>query len=86
VFAALELPARIEYVPMPDELRGKYQYRTVATIDRLREAGWTRPATLLEDAVADYVRTYLVTGAVLGDEPDGTSSASSPSPTLSASR
>jgi ADP-L-glycero-D-manno-heptose 6-epimerase len=86
VFAALELPPRIEYVPMPDELRGKYQYRTVATIDRLREAGWTRPATPLEDAVADYVRTYLVTGAVLGDEPDVVSSASSPSPTLSASR
>jgi ADP-L-glycero-D-manno-heptose 6-epimerase len=68
VFAALELPARISYIEMPAVLRGKYQYRTVATIDRLREAGWTRPATSLEDAVADYVRRYLVPGALLGDE------------------
>jgi ADP-L-glycero-D-manno-heptose 6-epimerase len=86
VFAALELPPRVEYVAMPDELRGKYQYRTVATIDRLRGAGWTRPATPLEDAVEDYVRKYLVTGAVLGTEDDSASSASSPSPTLSATR
>jgi ADP-L-glycero-D-manno-heptose 6-epimerase len=68
VFAALELPARVAYVEMPERLRGKYQYRTVATIDRLREAGWTRPATPLEDAVADYVRRYLVPGVALGDE------------------
>ncbi|HWT07263.1 MAG TPA: ADP-glyceromanno-heptose 6-epimerase, partial [Xanthomonadales bacterium] len=39
VFAALGLRPQIEYVEMPDELRGKYQYRTVATIYRLREAG-----------------------------------------------
>ena len=76
VFAALELPQRIEYVEMPDVLRGKYQYRTVATIDRLRSAGWSTPFTTLEDAVDDYVRNYLVTGSVLGAE-DG-SAASSP--------
>jgi ADP-L-glycero-D-manno-heptose 6-epimerase len=68
VFAALELPARIAYVEMPEVLRGKYQYRTVATLDRLRDAGWTRPATSLEDAVTDYVRRYLVPGVALGDE------------------
>jgi ADP-L-glycero-D-manno-heptose 6-epimerase len=82
VFAALERPVRIDYVDMPDVLRGKYQYRTIATIDRLREAGWTAPFTALEDAVGDYVRNYLVTGAVLGDEAAG----SSPVPTLSATR
>jgi ADP-L-glycero-D-manno-heptose 6-epimerase len=83
VFNALELPPRIEYVEMPEVLRGKYQYRTVATIDRLRAAGWTRPMTALEDAVADYVRNYLVTGTVLGSESDA---ASSPAPTFSATR
>lgn len=83
VFAALELPERIAYVEMPDVLRGKYQYRTVATIDRLRAAGYTAPVTALEDAVADYVRNYLVTGTVLGDEP---AAASSPLPTFSATR
>jgi ADP-L-glycero-D-manno-heptose 6-epimerase len=81
LFAALDTPRRISYVEMPDVLRNKYQYRTVATIDRLREAGWTRPPTSLEDAVADYVRNYLVSATVLGDE-----SASNPLPTFSATR
>ena len=84
VFDALGLPSRISYVEMPDVLRGKYQYRTVATLDRLREAGWSTPMTSLEDAVRDYVRTYLVTGTVLGDEP--AAAASSPLPTFSATR
>ncbi len=68
IFAALGLPARIEYVEMPDVLRGKYQYRTVAEVGKLRAAGWTQPATPLEAAVDDYVRNYLVTGASLGAE------------------
>jgi ADP-L-glycero-D-manno-heptose 6-epimerase len=67
---------------MPDVLRGKYQYRTIATIDRLRAAGWTHAITSLEDAVGDYVRNYLVSGTVLGAEPDP----SSPVPTFSATR
>ncbi len=83
VFAALGLPPRIEYVEMPDVLRGKYQYRTVATIDRLRAAGYARPITTLENAVNEYVRTYLATGTVLGGESDA---AASPPPTLSATR
>ncbi len=83
VFNALELPAKIDYVDMPDVLRGKYQYRTVATIERLRAAGWAQPLTSLEDAVADYVRRYLMTGTVLGSESDA---ASSPLPTFSATR
>jgi ADP-L-glycero-D-manno-heptose 6-epimerase len=83
VFAALELPPRIEYVEMPEILRGKYQYRTVATIDKLRAAGWAQPLTPLEAAVQDYVRGYLVTGTLLGSESDGSSS---PLPTFSATR
>ncbi len=83
VFAALDRPARIAYVEMPETLRGKYQYRTVATIDRLRAAGWDREATSLEDGVADYVRNYLTKGAVLGSESAGDAS---PLPTVSATR
>jgi ADP-L-glycero-D-manno-heptose 6-epimerase len=83
VFAALGRPPRIEYVEMPEVLRGKYQYRTVATVDRLRAAGYVQPMTTLEDAVHDYARNYLVTGTVLGSEPAG---ASSPLPTFSATR
>ncbi len=91
VFNALGMPAKIEYVEMPDVLRGKYQYRTVATIDKLRAAGYAAPITPLEDAVRDYVRGYLVTGTVLGAESGAPGAAedgvaSSPRPTFSATR
>jgi ADP-L-glycero-D-manno-heptose 6-epimerase len=66
IFEALGRSPNITYVPMPDELRGKYQYRTEATVDRLRAAGYRAAFTPLEDAVSDYVRNYLVTGSVLG--------------------
>jgi ADP-L-glycero-D-manno-heptose 6-epimerase len=81
IFAALDLPVRIEYIPMPETLREKYQYRTEATIDRLRASGYTAPITSLEDAVRDYVRNYLVPGVPLGSAPP-----ESPEPTLSATR
>jgi ADP-L-glycero-D-manno-heptose 6-epimerase len=62
VFDALELPPRIEFVDMPPALRDTYQYYTHADIGKLRAAGYTAPATPLRDAVADYVRNYLVPG------------------------
>jgi ADP-L-glycero-D-manno-heptose 6-epimerase len=68
IFTALGRPKHITYVPMPDVLRGKYQYRTEATIDRLRAAGYDAPFMTLEEGVWDYVRRYLVPGAVLGTE------------------
>lgn len=68
IFAALHADTAIDYVDMPDALRGKYQYRTEATIERLRESGYVGPITPLEDAVRDYVQGYLLPGTVLGDE------------------
>lgn len=41
------------------ELRGKYQYFTEANMTRLREAGYDKPFTALEDGVTDYVQGYL---------------------------
>jgi ADP-L-glycero-D-manno-heptose 6-epimerase len=67
VFKALDLTPNIEYIPMPSELRGKYQYFTQAKLDRLREIVWQQPFTSLEDAVHDYVRNYLEPGVWLGD-------------------
>ncbi|MGC1379914.1 MAG: ADP-glyceromanno-heptose 6-epimerase [Candidatus Baltobacteraceae bacterium] len=60
IFRALELRENIEFVEMPQHLRGKYQYYTCARMQRLREAGYDRPTTPLADAVADYVINYLV--------------------------
>jgi ADP-L-glycero-D-manno-heptose 6-epimerase len=49
----------IRYIPMPDALKGKYQYFTEASMDKLREAGYSEPFFSLEDAAKDYV-SYLV--------------------------
>ncbi|GAC1425442.1 MAG: ADP-glyceromanno-heptose 6-epimerase [Candidatus Velthaea sp.] len=68
IFASLGREPKIRYIDMPEGLRQKYQYRTEATIDRLRASGYTAPATSLEDAVDDYVRAYLAPNATLGAE------------------
>lgn len=60
IFAALGLPPAIDYVPMPDELKGRYQYHTEARMRKLRVAGCDLPLTPLEDAVAAYVQGHLV--------------------------
>ncbi|MEA2034134.1 MAG: ADP-glyceromanno-heptose 6-epimerase, partial [Euryarchaeota archaeon] len=65
IFAALEKPVKIDYIPLPDHLRGKYQYHTRAEIDRLRGAGCTDPFTSLKEAIRDYVQNYLLPGAYL---------------------
>ncbi len=59
VFHATNVPVSIEYVEMPEALRGKYQYFTQADIAKLRAAGYTTPFRSLEDAVSDYVQSYL---------------------------
>lgn len=65
IFRALGRPEKIEFVEMPERLRGKYQYSTCATEERLRAAGYATPVTPLEDAVTDYVANYLVPGRLL---------------------
>jgi ADP-L-glycero-D-manno-heptose 6-epimerase len=48
-----------EFVDTPVEIRDKYQYFTEARMERLREAGYDKPFTALEDGVADYVTNFL---------------------------
>ena len=55
---AMNLPPQIEYIPMPEHLRGKYQYFTEADMGKLRSAGYKAEFHTLEDAVADYIATY----------------------------
>ena len=59
VFAAAGVAPRIDYVEMPPELRGRYQYFTEADLTRLRAAGYDGQIASLEDGVADYVKSYL---------------------------
>ena len=59
VFAGMDVPLNIEYIDMPEVLRGKYQNFTEAKIERLRAAGYSRPMYSLEEGVKDYVQRYL---------------------------
>ena len=54
-FAAMDRPASIDYIPMPEDLRGRYQYFTEATMAKTARAGIVYEPTPLEEAVADYV-------------------------------
>jgi ADP-L-glycero-D-manno-heptose 6-epimerase len=42
---------RIDYIPFPDHLRGKYQSYTQADLTSLREAGYDRDFTPLEEGI-----------------------------------
>jgi len=70
LFRALGKEPRIEFVPMPEELQGKYQYYTQADIRKIRKAGYLNPIRSLEEGVADYAR-YLKAGQQpLGWDPE----------------
>lgn len=59
VFAALEKETNITYVPIPEDIREKYQYFTEAEMQKLRKAGYTKEFTSLEIGVKKYINTLL---------------------------
>ena len=67
LFAALDRPAAISYIDMPEHIRPRYQYYTCADNAKLRAAGYAGECTSLEEAVADYLKGYLLPGLHLGD-------------------
>jgi ADP-L-glycero-D-manno-heptose 6-epimerase len=58
-YAALGTKPNIDYVDMPEQIRGSYQYFTESKVDRLHRAGYNGGFTTLEDAVKAYVGDYL---------------------------
>src|ERR1700744_1500443 len=60
-YAALGSKPNIEYIDMPESIRGSYQYFTEARVDRLHGAGYNGGFTALEDAVGLYVKGFLDT-------------------------
>lgn len=46
--------AKIEFIPFPDHLKGKYQTFTQANLQSLRNSGYTRHFVSLEDGVKQY--------------------------------
>jgi ADP-L-glycero-D-manno-heptose 6-epimerase len=57
--AAAGVPCLIDFVPMPEAIRPNYQYFTEARMQKLRDAGYDRPFTSMEDGVRRYIQKYL---------------------------
>ena len=60
VFAALGTPPKIEFIDMPEQLQGKYQYFTEADVEKLRAAGYAKRFTPLDTAVREYISDYYL--------------------------
>ena len=58
---AAGVPRRVEFIDMPQKLRGQYQSFTQASTERLRAAGYAGQFTPLEDGIRRYVQDYLAT-------------------------
>ncbi|MBR5146361.1 MAG: ADP-glyceromanno-heptose 6-epimerase [Bacteroidales bacterium] len=59
-FKAMGKDVNIEFIDIPEDIRDKYQYFTEANMTKLREAGYDKEFTSLEDGVEDYVKNYLM--------------------------
>jgi len=62
VFEGLGKEPVISYFPMPEELRERYQYFTLADMTRLKKAGYKEQEDRFKKYVAAYVKKYLVPG------------------------
>lgn len=61
---AMGIDRKVEFIDMPDALKGQYQSFTQANMERLRHAGYRETFTTLEEGIRQYVREYLATGAL----------------------
>lgn len=61
MFATTGKAEKIEFIPLPDALKGKYQYYTEADRTKLVEAGYDGQGTPLEQGIQRYVEDYLAT-------------------------
>lgn len=62
IFKALNLPVKIEYIDMPEEIKDKYQYFTQANLTKLKSTGLKYNPATLEESVKDYAINYLEKG------------------------
>ena len=66
LFAAMNKREKIEYIDMPTEIKGQYQYRTCSETEKIQKAGFSEPVMSLEEGITDYVEQYLVPDRHLG--------------------
>ena len=59
-FSVLGKESAISYIDTPKDIRDKYQYFTEANMHKLKEVGYAKDFTTLENGVKDYVQSYLI--------------------------
>ena len=59
VFKAAGKEPKINYIDMPQQLQGKYQYFTQANMQKLRDAGYDKAFTELEEGIRQYVQDFM---------------------------
>lgn len=59
-FQAAGISENIEFIDTPIDIRDTYQYYTCAEMSKLRQAGYTKAFTSLEDGIKEYVEAYLI--------------------------
>jgi ADP-L-glycero-D-manno-heptose 6-epimerase len=62
LFEGLEKHPVIEYFPMPEDLRARYQYFTQADMTRIHKSGYPEQEDRFKEYVVHYVKNYLVPG------------------------
>lgn len=65
IFVSLGLTTNINYIAMPEQIKGKYQYYTKAETRKLRIAGYNAKFYTLEEGVKRYVQNYLEKGNLI---------------------
>lgn len=59
LFESMGKPLQIDWLEMPDNIKGQYQYFTEANMKKWQQAGMSEPQWPLEKAIQDYVQNYL---------------------------
>lgn len=58
IFNALKMAQNIEFIDTPKDIREKYQYFTEAKMSKLRDAGYKKEFTSLDEGISDYWEQY----------------------------
>jgi len=60
VMHSMNREPHITFIDMPQDLQGRYQYFTQASMQKVIDAGYNQSFHSLEQGVADYVQNYLM--------------------------
>ncbi len=61
LFRSLGREPKVDFIPMPEAVRDKYQYHTKAELSKIRAIGYMAPIRTLEEGIEDYI-PYLEDG------------------------